>query len=131
MTGRQAIFIREYLREQNAAKAAIAAGYSQATAATQARRLLRNVVIKAAIDKARQAAIGRVCRTRDEWLRGLDKLCAHPDPAISLKAHEQLGKAQGFNEPEKTDTTIHYDDLSDEDLAAEIARLKAAIVGIA
>jgi hypothetical protein len=124
MTGRQSIFIREYLKEQNAAKAAIAAGYSQATAATQARRLLRNVVIKAAIDKARQAAIGRVCRTRDEWLKGLDKLCAHPDPVISLKAHEQLGKAQGFNEPDKADVTHHLADLSDADLEA-IAGAKA------
>ena len=125
------MFIREYLKEPNAAKAAISAGYSAATAKSQAGRLLSNVVIKAAISKAQQDAIGRACRTRDEWLRGLDQLCDHPDPAISLKAHEQLGKAQGFNEPDTTDHTIHYDNLSEEDLAGEIERLKAAIVKLA
>ena len=86
--------------------------------------MLSNVVIRSAIDKARQDAIGRACRTRDEWLRGLDKLCSHPDPAISLKAHEQLGKAQGFNEPDKADVTHHLADLSDAELEA-IAGAKA------
>lgn len=47
----QAKFLKEYLKSGNATQSAIAAGYSQRTAAEQGTRLLRNAQIKAAVQK--------------------------------------------------------------------------------
>lgn len=52
MTPRQEAFVREYLVDLNATQAAIRAGYSARTAASQGERLLRNVEIQAAITDA-------------------------------------------------------------------------------
>lgn len=54
MTPKQAAFVAEYLVDKNATQAAIRAGYSKKTAASQGERLLRNVEIRAAIDAAMQ-----------------------------------------------------------------------------
>lgn len=45
-------FVREYLIDLNATKAALRAGYSQKTAYSQGQRLLKNAEIKTAIDSA-------------------------------------------------------------------------------
>lgn len=52
----QARFVDAYVVEPNATKAAIAAGYSERTAASQGQRLLKNVEIQRAIEKARKAS---------------------------------------------------------------------------
>ncbi len=46
LTHKQALFAREYLVDLNGTQAAIRAGYSKKTAASQAERLLRNVEIQ-------------------------------------------------------------------------------------
>lgn len=53
LTERQRVFVREYLKDLNATRAAKAAGYSDATATAQASRLLANVNIKRAVDAAK------------------------------------------------------------------------------
>lgn len=62
MTPKQERFAREYLIDLNATQAAIRAGYSEHTAASQGERLLRNVEVRkfvdaAKADRARQAGI--------------------------------------------------------------------------
>lgn len=52
MTKKQDRFVLEYLIDLNATQAAIRAGYSPATANEQGARLLANVSVRAAIDKA-------------------------------------------------------------------------------
>jgi len=52
MTPKQKAFIRAYLVDPNATKAALEAGYSPKTAASQGQRLLKNVEIQTVIDKA-------------------------------------------------------------------------------
>lgn len=47
----QQLFVRELMRDLNQTKAAIRAGYSENTAATQASRLLTNVKVKTAFDE--------------------------------------------------------------------------------
>lgn len=47
---RRTRFVKEFLIDQNATRAAIAAGYSERTASSQGSRLLSNVKVKAAID---------------------------------------------------------------------------------
>lgn len=53
----RALFIAEYLRTNNATKAAIAAGYSEKTARQQGSRLLSNVDIRAEIQTERRAMV--------------------------------------------------------------------------
>lgn len=53
----RALFIAEYLRTNNATKAAIAAGYSEKTARQQGARLLSNVDIRAEIQAERRAMV--------------------------------------------------------------------------
>ncbi len=52
LTPRQARFVDEYLIDLNATQAAIRAGYSRKTAQEQGSRLLSNVMVAAAIEKA-------------------------------------------------------------------------------
>ncbi len=49
LTPKQKLFIREYCRDLNATRAAIAAGYSENGAAVQGNRLLRNAKISSEI----------------------------------------------------------------------------------
>lgn len=51
LNARQAAFVAAYIKERNLTKAAIAAGYSEGTAASQGNRLLKNAKIRAEIDK--------------------------------------------------------------------------------
>jgi phage terminase small subunit len=51
LTGKQALFIKEYLVDLNATRAAIAAGYSERTAEAAGSRLLRHVKVGAEIEK--------------------------------------------------------------------------------
>ena len=53
----RALFIAEYLRTNNATKAAVAAGYSEKTARQQGARLLSNVDIRAEIQTERRAMV--------------------------------------------------------------------------
>lgn len=53
----RALFIAEYLRTQNATKAAIAAGYSEKTAYSQGSRLLKNVEIRNEIQAQRKEMV--------------------------------------------------------------------------
>ncbi|WP_427928633.1 terminase small subunit [Agrobacterium cavarae] len=53
LTAKQRAFVREYLIDLNATKAAIRAGYSEKTAHSQGPRLLENVGIAASIEKAK------------------------------------------------------------------------------
>ena len=56
LTPKQEAFVREYLLDLNATKAAMRAGYSARTAGSQGERLLKNVEVCAAV-KAAQATV--------------------------------------------------------------------------
>jgi hypothetical protein len=101
MNLRQEKFVREYLATGNASEAARRAGYAKKSAGVHGDKLLKKAEICAELEKARKQTAGKACRTREEWLAGIDRLCRHKNPMIALKAHEQLGKAQGYNEPDK------------------------------
>lgn len=67
----QQLFVEAYLVELNATKAAIAAGYSADSAASQGSRLLKNAKVAAALRDARQKRAERVQVTQDEVLAEL------------------------------------------------------------
>jgi phage terminase small subunit len=67
MTPRQNLFVLEYLLDLNATQAAIRAGYSVRTAATQGERLLKIVQVAAAIAAGMEARSERT-KINADWL---------------------------------------------------------------
>ncbi len=60
LTPQKKLFIAEYPKDLNATQAAIRAGYSEKTAASQGQRLLKDVEVRAAIDVALATRIEKV-----------------------------------------------------------------------
>lgn len=74
MTPKQQRFVEEYLIDLNATQAAIRAGYSAKDADVQGPRLLGNVGIAAAIEKAMSKRAARTEITADQVVRELAKI---------------------------------------------------------
>ncbi len=71
---RREIFIREYLKDLNATRAAIAAGYSEKTAEAAASRLLRNVKVKRRIEELMAQKVEKLDITVERVLGELGRL---------------------------------------------------------
>ena len=71
LTAKQEQFVAEYLIDLNATQAAIRAGYSEKTAQEQGSRLLSNVIVKEAIEAAKNRRADRVQVNADYVLRRL------------------------------------------------------------
>jgi phage terminase small subunit len=71
---RQEIFIREYLKDLNATRAAIAAGYSEKGARVQGVRLLTNANVKARIEELLAKKTDKLDITVEKVLGELSKL---------------------------------------------------------
>ncbi len=74
LTPKQALFVAEYLVDQNATQAAIRSGYSKNGADRAGPRLLGNVGVKAAIAKGREERLTRVKRSADEVVLALENI---------------------------------------------------------
>ena len=121
VTGKQARFADEYLVDQNATQAAIRAGYSKNTAYSQGGRLLKNVEIRAYIDKQLASIHNDNIADAEEVMRYLTSVVRgesesevvvieatgdglsearnikkKPDEKDQLKAAELLGKRYGL-----------------------------------
>lgn len=101
LSERERCFVEAYMGQAagNATKAAIAAGYSQKTAASIASRLLRKVKIKKAI-KTRVKADPKAATREDRqrfWTNVMDGTGKFAKVGMKdrLKASELLGKSQG------------------------------------
>lgn len=73
LTARQKTFVAEYLVSLNATQAAIKAGYSKRTAEVQASRLLRNVHVAAAVQKAMEKRAQRTEIDQDRVLGWIEE----------------------------------------------------------
>jgi len=71
---RYEIFAREYVIDMNGTRAAIAAGYSEATAAEQASRLLTKVKIREQVDKLLSKRASRLDVKADKVIEELSRL---------------------------------------------------------
>jgi phage terminase small subunit len=69
LTPKQEIFVREYLVDLNATRAAKAAGYSEKTAEAAASRLLRNVKVRAEVEKHKNVRSQRLEITGERIMR--------------------------------------------------------------
>jgi phage terminase small subunit len=76
---RRTRFVKEYLIDQNATRAAKAAGYSEKTAHVQGHRLLSNVKIRAEIDKGNTRANAKLDLTVERIKEEIARL-AYYDP---------------------------------------------------
>jgi phage terminase small subunit len=65
LSDKQSAFVREYLVDLNATRAAIRAGYSEATAKQQGSRLLTNADVQAAVQEALESRADRTGITQD------------------------------------------------------------------
>lgn len=74
LTPKQRRFVEEYLIDLNATQAAIRAGYSAKTAASQGERLLRNVEIQELLTERMKAREKRTEITQDRVLNELAKI---------------------------------------------------------
>lgn len=93
LNARQRAFVAAYLKDPNATKAAIAAGYSKNGAASKGSQLYRNVKIRAAID----AALNRVGVTSEVVLGELLRL-ARCDLSLAFNEDGTLKKIHDIPE---------------------------------
>lgn len=149
LTPKQEAFCREYLIDLNGKQAAIRAGYSSKTAEVQASRLLSNAKVQAYSKKLMKDRENRTEITQDyvlETIMDTVERCRQAEPVMErgpdgemqpsgeykfdatnvLKGSELLGRHLGmWNDKLKIAHT--FDQMSDEELDAEIDRLKKSI----
>ena len=97
MTRKQKIFIAEYLKDMNASRAAIAAGYSAKNSNVIGAQLLTKTEIKNAIDTALQERNNKLIANRNERLTFLTATMRNENIDIKhrLRAVELLSKISG------------------------------------
>lgn len=124
LTPKQQAFIREYLVDMNATRAARTAGYSEKTAEQQGYQLLQLPLVKEALQKAMDARAERTELTADFVLNGIRELvdrCLQAqavlndegepvgeyrfEAATALRGYELLGKHLGLF-PNKVDVQV-------------------------
>lgn len=120
---RQLTFCEEYIKTNNATKAAIAAGYSEKTARSQGQRMLTFVdisdYIKSRLDEinAEQiASTDEVMRFFTSVMRGTEKDQFGLDASLSdrIKAGQEIVKRfDSIKRPEKDDTNDRMSRLAD------------------
>jgi phage terminase small subunit len=89
LTAQQQLFVAEYLVDLNGKQAAIRAGYSAATAESQASRLLRNVKVAAAVAEAMKARAEAIQVDSYMVVKGLKEIALF-DPASLYDEHGAL-----------------------------------------
>ncbi len=120
---KQARFISEYPKDCNGTQAAIRAGYSPKTAQEQSSRLLSNVKVREAIDKALRERAERVeidadwvvVNFRNLYLEAL----AAKDYSAAARCLENLGKHAGIFERHQNQKRQYTQD--------DVAKLKAEL----
>lgn len=137
MTPKQEAFVREYLIDLNATQAAIRAGYSEATAAAAASRLLTDVKIATAVQQAKNARGARTEITQDRVLTELAKI-GFSDMRKLLKWTGNLPKMDLDDDEASGDVEISVanfvqlfdSDTLDDDIAACIAEVSQTREGV-
>ena len=131
LTPKQQCFVDEYLIDLNATQAAIRAGYSKKTAASQGERLLRNVEIQSSLSARMKARELRTEITQDRVLRELAKI-----GFADIRRALQWGASVAVTDEDTGDTTIAHgiymvpSDQIDDDTAAAISEIAETQQGL-
>ena len=98
MTAKQRAFAVEYIKDKNATKAAIRAGYSEKTAYCAGCALLKKPEVMQAIEDLQKAAQARAGITVDTIVNRLNKIATDETAKASdrIRADELLGKYLGM-----------------------------------
>lgn len=98
LNAKQRAFTVEYMKDKNATKAAIRAGYSEKTAYSQACDLLKKPEITQAIAELEKAAQTKAGITVEKIVERINRIAEDPNtaPRDKLKADELLGKYLGM-----------------------------------
>ncbi len=100
LTPKQQRFVEEYLIDLNATQAAIRAGYSEKTAQEQSSRLLSNVMVQEAVQKAKNKLSERTELTVEMVVQGLlneaKDLSEGSTQSARVSAWAHLGKHLGM-----------------------------------
>ena len=130
MNNRKRSFAFGYLSDENGTKAAIRAGYSEKSARQQAFRLLRDVAIKAEIERLRALHRDRlnvtVERLTAQFHEDRDLAIKNKQPSAAVQADTALAKLHGLM-VDKTEITKAVNDMTDEEIRDERARLQRLI----
>ena len=101
---RQARFVDEYLVDQNAAAAAIRAGYSSRIALVVGARLLKQDEVQKAVEERQRPSSGKLNITRDDCVKALIEAYkvarAARDGGAMVSAIRELNKMCGFYAPQ-------------------------------
>ncbi|MFC4729104.1 terminase small subunit [Coralloluteibacterium thermophilus] len=101
LTPKQARFVSEYLKDQNATQAAIRAGYSRGTAKQQGSRLLTNADVAAAVEKGQSRVAAKAEMTVQGHLADLKKLrdaaAKKGQYSAAISAEVARGKVSGYH----------------------------------
>lgn len=101
LTPKEQIFVREYLIDGNATRAAIAAGYSEASASVTGSKLLRKAKIAGELAKLREKLLSTLEVNAQKVLQGLAEL-AFFDPRKMFNDDGSMKKVT-----ELDDATVH------------------------
>lgn len=134
LNARQKRFCEEYVKEPNATKAAIAAGYTKASATVTSCRLMKQPHIQEYIDALHTEIAARNEITIDSIVKNLRDVyaAAMKDGKFSdaNRAMELLGKYLGmFTEHTRTSISVAQGAVTDEEMGAQIGRF-TEILGI-
>ena len=118
LTPKQQRFVEEYLIDLNATQAAIRAGYSEKTAQEQSSRLLSNVMVQEAVQKAKNKLSERTELTVDMVVQGLLKeaqdYAEGSTQSARVSAWAHLGKHLGmFKDKIEHSGKLEIESLSD------------------
>ncbi len=127
------VFILEYLKDFNATRAGIAAGYSKRTAHSQASRLLKTVKCQEAIARHKANITAEVIVNRETMTKQFDEDRAfaikHKSPSALVSASTAKAKLHGLFVDKKEIVFPPLEGMTDEQLdeliASEIAKLPA------
>lgn len=136
MTPKQKLFVKEYLVDLNATRAAISAGYSEKTAYSQGQRLLKHVEVAQKIAERAQKQTEKLEISSDYVLNGIKAVVERSiqegdeyDAFAALKGYELLGKYRKLftdkieHSGQVENVTFDATHVSDEQLAAWEASL--------
>jgi hypothetical protein len=90
MSPKMQLFVHEYATDMNAGAAAVRAGYSERTSRTMGPRLLQNVAIKAAIERAHAERIARIDLNGDTIARELWRKGIGPSDPVLPTPRDQI-----------------------------------------
>lgn len=99
LNSKQKLFVKEYLKDKNAARAARAVGYSIKSAREMGRQLLTKLDIRTAVDKGLAELASRADISAERNLRRMADIAYHDKKAKRmevLKACELIGKHLGM-----------------------------------